>query len=662
MKTLISADDLAKDVAGAEAQVERHREYTAEINSRADCFDTCMQEGQALISVGHPCSGEIAAKLSALERERTSLMQLREERREQLEQCMGLQYFYRYSEQSESYIAAQVHEIHECLQDRRNALKKKAQERRQRLEDSHRYQLFDRDADEMQSWISEKLKNAVGESYKNSTNLQTWVQKHQNFEAEIQTHQSRVEDIKEASQDLLNASQYNSPEIKVKIEQLGEIWSHLINAMGEKKKNLDQASRQQQFVRNVEDVELWLSDAEAQVASEDVGRDLNGVMNAEKWHNLLESDVAAHRERIDAFKVQADTFAAEVHFDTPTIQEKQRQLAQCYHNLQIPLSQRREKLRDALPSDTSLQLEYSDYSELLKLLVYCCKNSKVHSLNEMESEIWHQYAESFTTGSVATRKDTSTLWVKDKNPVVENYIGFIESYRDPVGVCAKFESFVAVVNRSVSTKFQRLVNSAERLLTNLPWPSTFEKVNFLQPDSTSLDVVTFATSGIPVGTNIPNYDDVRQVDEFKNVFLGNVLRARFKDPKTEFLRNEDEQMYVEHVESSFELQVGLYELLGYGSAENVDDIELWCQAHYCACYAILRVMIEGDNSMVRTDEVVSENDAPDLCIFSGRKRLLTVTRSAIGEFLRKLQYYKGKANAKMDVLSSNTIVNYFHNI
>ncbi|VDQ10094.1 unnamed protein product [Trichobilharzia regenti] len=77
--------------------------------------------------------------------------------------------------------------------------------------------------------------------------------------------------------------------------------------------------------------------------------------------------------------------------------------------------------------------------------------------------------------------------------------------------------------------------------------------------------VTFETSGIPVGTNILNYDDVRQVDEFKNVSLGNVLSARFKDPKTEFQRNEDKKMYVEHAESSFELQVGLHELLGYDS-------------------------------------------------------------------------------------------------
>ncbi|CAH8471323.1 unnamed protein product [Schistosoma intercalatum] len=404
MKGLISADDLAKDVAGAEAQVERHKEYTAEINSRNDSFDTCMLEGQALISVGHPSSGEIAAKLSNLEREKAALLELCEERREQLEQCMGLQYFYRDAEQSESWIgkqealleikdvgdsldsvealirkhedfeksllaqeekmhhfdelakklietnhyaAAQVTELQHSLEDRRRALKDKAKRRRQRLEDSHRYQMFDRDADEMQSWISEKLKNALDESYKDSTNLQTKVQKHQNFEAEIQANQSRVEDIKKTGQDLLNANHCNSAEIKLKIDQLDDTWSYLINAMANKKKNLDQASRQQQFVRNVEDVELWLDDVEAQIASEDVGRDLNGVMNAQKRLNLLESDVAAHRERIEAFKVQADTFASEGHFDAPIIQEKQRQLSQRYYDLQKPLNQRREKLSDA---------------------------------------------------------------------------------------------------------------------------------------------------------------------------------------------------------------------------------------------------------------------------------------------------------------------------
>ncbi|XP_039289075.1 spectrin alpha chain-like isoform X4 [Nilaparvata lugens] len=405
MKAIISADELAKDVAGAEALIERHQEHKGEIDAREDSFRSTAEAGQALLQREHYASEEVKEKLVGLASEKTSLLSIWEERRILYEQCMDLQLFYRDTEQADTWMAKQEaflanedlgdsldsvealikkHEDFEkslaaqeekikaldefatkliegqhyaaddvaqrraSLLERRSALLEKSSERRAILEDSYRLQQFERDCDETKGWINEKLKFANDDSYLDPTNLNGKVQKHQNFEQELNANKSRMEEITSTGQELIESNHYASSRIQSRMDEIVQLWENLVVATDKKGSKLQEASQQQQFNRTVEDVELWLSEIEGQLLSEDYGKDLTSVQNLQKKHALLEADVGSHQDRIESIRVAAQQFVERGHFDADNIKTKKDAVTDRYAGLQQPMSVRKQRLLDSL--------------------------------------------------------------------------------------------------------------------------------------------------------------------------------------------------------------------------------------------------------------------------------------------------------------------------
>lgn len=187
-------------------------------------------------------------------------------------------------------------------------------------------------------------------------------------------------------------------------------------------------------------------------------------------------------------------------------------------------------------------LQYGKYSEDFVIIIKHLKNAIEYAENETQRAMLGELILFYQTGEMKHHLEYSKHWVKDQNPQVETYQGFIETYRDPQGVRAEMEAFVAAVDPETSAKLEKLLEpeTAKEFLSLLPVPKFLHRETFTPPTYKAIDIVAFVASGMPIGINIPNYDAIRQSFGFKNVSLQNVINTRMsKVSSIEYISDEE---------------------------------------------------------------------------------------------------------------------------
>lgn len=81
-----------------------------------------------------------------------------------------------------------------------------------------------------------------------------------------------------------------------------------------------------QFNRAVDDLDSWCDEVEAQLASEDHGKDLTSVKNLLKKHQQLETGITNHLGAIKKVEVMARNFQNAGHFMNDDIQARAKNI------------------------------------------------------------------------------------------------------------------------------------------------------------------------------------------------------------------------------------------------------------------------------------------------------------------------------------------------
>jgi dipeptidyl-peptidase-3 len=215
------------------------------------------------------------------------------------------------------------------------------------------------------------------------------------------------------------------------------------------------------------------------------------------------------------------------------------------------------------------------YSDICAKIIGWLKLVQENALNPTQQEMLGILIRHYQTGDVADHVKYSELWVRDVDPPVEHYHGFIESYRDPSGVRCEWENFVAAVNPHDSEFLHKFASASTTILPLLPYPPVYERANFQPPSYNAIDCLTIATSYTPIGINVPNYDEIRLTIGFKNVTLANVIEA-LPPTSTEypFLPDDVLPTFIRYFRATRTLNVAIHELYGHGSAKQFSEADV----------------------------------------------------------------------------------------
>lgn len=231
---------------------------------------------------------------------------------------------------------------------RNSRLLASSEARKQKLQESIQLQQFLRNLYEADRWLHQKMQIALDENYRDSSNLQSKIQKHAAFDAELAANTIRIENVIGEGEKLVSAKHFADTEIVTQLEMLETDWQKLREVSQVKKARLAQAYDALIFGRSLDEFNTWMDEIEANLSSEDYGKDLASVNNLLKKHEIIEADVTHHSDTCDQITETDTKFFNLNHFMKDEVHEKAMNTVKRYHSLHEPTTIRRDNLEDSL--------------------------------------------------------------------------------------------------------------------------------------------------------------------------------------------------------------------------------------------------------------------------------------------------------------------------
>lgn len=222
------------------------------------------------------------------------------------------------------------------------------------------------------------------------------------------------------------------------------------------------------------------------------------------------------------------------------------------------------------------------YGEAIQKIIFWLEKAETVAENEAQREVIRLLIDFYRTGDLKTFDTYSIAWLKDTDSKVDFVNGFIESYGDPLGMKASWESIVNFKDEEATHRTETISQHAQWFEDHSPVSPSFKKEVVR---GVSAKVITAAMLGgdlypsSAIGINLPNSNWIRSLHGSKSVTIGNLTDAYNKAAKgngfrEEFVYSQEEKDLLEkYADITGDLHTDLHECVGHGSGKLLPGVD-----------------------------------------------------------------------------------------
>ena len=222
------------------------------------------------------------------------------------------------------------------------------------------------------------------------------------------------------------------------------------------------------------------------------------------------------------------------------------------------------------------------YGQAIAKIVYWLRKAADVAENDTQKEVIQKLIQFYDDGDLRTFDDYCIAWVKDLDSRVDFVNGFTESYGDPLGMKASWESIVNFKDLEATRRTETVSSNAQWFEDHSPVDPRFKKEECKGITAKVITAAILAGDLYPstaIGINLPNSNWVRAAHGSKSVTIGNLTEAYAKAAhgngfNEEFVFSNKERKLLDKYDSmTDDLHTDLHECLGHGSGKLLPGVD-----------------------------------------------------------------------------------------